>query len=189
MMPRKQRQVFQFNIVSHQRYFTLQSSAEMDIAVLNTNISRCHRDLESSTSIRYEGFVSVDTWKAEIQAWKKTGKAGSMSININIYGTRDHTETVGRVFSKARLYLQHPYYCDDTKKYENPHYISFQSIPDTALDNPSAHISMIRTTSALSQFNVSSLLENLQQHEYLRQIQVDRRIKTILRRFASLIYQ
>ncbi len=172
--------------MSHKKYFTLQSSKRTDIAVLNMNISRCFRDLESRPSVVYEGFVNMETWKDQIRTWNKTGKAGIISIDINVYGSRHDLEAVGKVFSNTRFYFQHLHHWDGTVKYENPHYLSFPNISDARIDGFSASVASIRAASTLPVCDMLSVFESLHQHEYLRQTEVDRRIETPLRRFVSL---
>lgn len=185
-MSERNHQFFRLGIVSHQRYFTLQSSTETDVAVLNSNISRCFRDLETRAPVNYEGFVDANTWQDLIQTWKKTVKAGVMSVDINIYGSRNDSHVVGKVFSKAKLYFQHPHHCDSGVKYENPHYLSLPNISGLKLENPSASVTPVRTASILSGYNIPSVLDGLHQHENLFQVELDYRIKATLRRFCFL---
>jgi hypothetical protein len=158
--------------------------AGIEIGVLNTTISHCFQDLLGSAFIRYEAFVGPNVWGEAIQTWRQTGKRGRLPINVNVYGSRDAIEAVGKVFSRARLYFQHPYRCDDSIKYENPHYLSFSNIgiPEsptlTSWSTTSLH-----QTERYSKCNISEVLENLDQQEYVRQANIDSRVRTPLLRF------
>jgi hypothetical protein len=173
-------------MISHEKYYTLRSSTEIDIAVLNVKVSDCLRELQNHSWVRYEGFIAVDEWANKTHAWHKTGKAGTMSVNINVSGTRDLFELVGKVFSTAKLYLQQPYYCDDFTKYSNPHYLSFPSTAEANADFFSTPLTLQEATPTLHQCDISHVLKDLHQHEYLRPVDVDRCIKTPLLRFVHL---
>jgi SWI/SNF-related matrix-associated actin-dependent regulator of chromatin subfamily A3 len=179
-------QFLRFGVSCRQKYFVLQSSTGTDIALLNASISRSFCDLENCSSLRYEGFIDVNTWKDHIQAWRETGKTVVMPIDINVYGPRNAFQEVGKVFSGTRLYLQHPHHCDSLLKYENPHYLSFPNMPDAQVDTTSASVLSTRATPTSPSNYISSILEDLHQHEYLQNIEIDRRIRIRLLRYVSL---
>jgi len=179
---------YQLRVISRNKYFVLQSITEIDIGVLNTIISQCFQGLLETTSVRYEAFVNYNVLKEAIQAWKQTGKRGTLPIDVNVYGSRDATRVVGRVFSRARLYFQHPYFYDGSTKYINPHYISFSNIANPESPILSPWKTALCQTERSSKFNISKVLENLDQQEYVHQANIDSRVRTSLLKFVPLFY-
>jgi hypothetical protein len=174
---------YQLRIVPRNNFFALQSLAGIEIGVLNTNISHCFQDLLGSAFIRYEAFVRPNVWGEAIQTWRQTGKRGKLPIDVNVYGSRDATEAVGKVFSRARLYFQHPYRCDGSTKYENPHYLSFSNIGTHESRILTSWSTSVYQTERSLKCNISEVLENLDQQEYVRQANIDSRVRTLLLRF------
>ncbi|KAH8687414.1 SNF2 family N-terminal domain-containing protein [Tricladium varicosporioides] len=170
----------QLEIISQNNYFVLRLITGIEIGALNTNISHCFQELSETASVRYEFFINVDVLREAIQAWKQTGKRGILPIDINVYGSRDATGVVGRVFSRARLYFQHPYRFDGSAEYDNPHYLSFSNIvnPESLILSP-WNISVYQAKRS-SNYNISKVLENLDQQEYVRQVDIDSRVRTPL---------
>lgn len=171
---------YQLRVISRNNYFVLQSFTGIEIGALNIAISHCFQELSGTASVRYEVFVPYNALREAIQAWKQTGKRGTLPIDINVYGSRDATGVVGRVFSRARLYFQHPYHYDGSAKYDNPHYLSFLNIANPAPTIiPSGNTSVYQTERS-AKCNISKVLENLDQQEYVRQADIDSRIQTPL---------
>lgn len=167
------------NLVRRHTYFVLQSSSGVGVAVLNTYLSTVLRDLHEGASVRYEAFVDGVRWSEKMQAWKSTGKAGILSVDINIYGRREDSKDAGQKLSKARLYLQHPHRGDDNAIYENPHFLSLPNVPDLRI---TTSVTSVQEVSDLPQYSVSSALEDLNQPGDLQQIEVDPLITTSLLR-------
>jgi hypothetical protein len=109
----------------------LQSRRAIDIAILDTKTSTTLQKLVAFNSLRYEVFVSVDELLDKIRSWKSVGKGAIMTVEINVYGAKNVSRTVGKLLSKGGLYLQHPRYCDSGTKYENPQVISFSQLPSS----------------------------------------------------------
>lgn len=136
-------------------------------------------------SVRYEVFVSYNTFTEAIRAWKQTGKRGSLLVDVNVYGSRDNKGHVDAVFCRAGLYFQHPYRYDISVKYDNPHYLSFSNneFPESALSSSCETLPIEAERSP--QCNISEVLENLDQQDYVRQAESDFRIRTSLLKFVS----
>lgn len=169
-------------VVARQTYFVVQSSSGADVSLMNRHVSGCFRELREDASIRYEGFVEIASLQEWMQAWKKTGKAGNLSVDINIYGPLVDLEKVGELLSKTRLYLQHPHHCPQSARYKNPHYLTFSNSPSLDANVPPVLASSIQGVLNVHQYSVSNALEDLHQREYLRQVEVDQRIRTPLLR-------
>ncbi|KAI9779018.1 MAG: hypothetical protein M1816_003778 [Peltula sp. TS41687] len=168
------------NVVPRHTYFVLTTPSGTDVAVLNAHVSSCLRCLRESASIRYEGFVDVAGWREQIQAWKRTGNAGILLADINVYGPQKDSEKVGRVLSKARLYLQHPHCSNDGVIYNNPHYLSCSKTPGLELDVPTAVTASVQGSLSRPQYSVTYALEDLDQQGDLPHVEVDGRVTTPL---------
>jgi len=179
---------YQLRVISRNNYFVLQSFTEIEIGALNTAISHCFQELSGTASVRYEVFVNYNALREATQAWKRTGKRGTLPIDVNVYGSRDATGAVGRVFSTARLYFQHPYHYDSSAKYDNPHYLSFSNIANPESPIISSENTSVYQTERSTTCNISKVLENLDQQEYVRQADIDSRIRTPLLKFVPLFY-
>jgi len=166
-------------ILRRESFYILRSPNDTDIAVLNKNITLCLQDVHDRASVRYESFIDAHEWKERIKTWKQTGKPCTLAVNIVVYGSRHELSTIGTIFSKARLYFQHPIHCHPGIEYDNPHYLSFSGVPgldiDTSAASPSTQVVPI-----LPQYSVLSCLEDLHQQGNLRRIEVDSSIQTEL---------
>ncbi len=141
----------------------LQSFTEIEVGILNTAISHCFEELSGTTSVRYEVFINYKVLREASQAWKRTGKRGTLPVDINVYGSRDATRVVGWVFSRARLYFQYPYHYDGSAKYDNPHYLSFSNIANPEPPIISSEDASVYQTERFAKCNISKVLENLDQ--------------------------
>jgi SWI/SNF-related matrix-associated actin-dependent regulator of chromatin subfamily A3 len=155
---------------------------------LNTTISHCIQQLSWNISVRYEAFVSHNAWREAVQTWKESGKRGQLPVGVQVYGLRDATEDVGKVFSRARLYFQHPDYCDSSTTYENPHYLSFSNLTISEPPMFTSWNTSVYQAGRSSKCNISEVLEGLDQQQYVRQANIDPRVRTPLLWFvASLL--
>jgi hypothetical protein len=75
---RSNQSYYQLKISARKNFFILQSLAETEIAVLNSNISHCIQQL-LITSIRYEAFVNHNAWTEALQTWKKRWENGAIT--------------------------------------------------------------------------------------------------------------
>jgi hypothetical protein len=175
-------------VIPRNTFFVLRSFAETEIGVLNTAISHCLQELSGNTSIHYEALLDSNAWKEAIRTWRQTGNRGRFLTDINVYGPRDAREAVGKVFSKARLYFQHPYRCNGYNKYDNPHYLSFSNIAIPESPIVKSGRTLVYQTERPSKCNISEAFENLDQQEYVRQANIDSRVRTLLLRFVLPCY-
>lgn len=157
-----------------------------EVGILNTAVSHCFQDLSECTSIRYEAFVDPNAWGEALRTWKQTGRRGRLPVDVHVYGSRDTAEAAGKVFSRARLYFQHPSHCGNSTKYENPHYLSFSNIPISESPLLTSWSASVYQTERSSKCNISKVLENLDQQEYVRQANIDSRVRTPMLRFVLL---
>ncbi|KAH0537607.1 hypothetical protein FGG08_005599 [Glutinoglossum americanum] len=161
------------------RHCFLQSSSGKDIAIAHSKTSNALRTLNDLDSIRYEVLVAPDEWKKKTLSFKKIGKAACMTVEINVFGAVSKSQAVGKVLSKAGIYLQHPRLHDIYVKYENPHFISFPHLspPTSGLTIPSLAPDV---ENSVPFANISSILDGLDQRGHLQRADIDPRITTIL---------
>lgn len=158
--------------------------AGTELGVLNISISHCFRDLSCSTSIRYEAFIDSSVLEEAVQAWKQTGKKGCFPVDIYVYGSRDAMEPVSKVFSRAKLYFQHPYHRDGSSMYENPHYLSFSNIATSESPSLTRWSTSIHQSEKPSHCTISDVLKDLDQKGSICPANIDFRVRTPLLRFV-----
>lgn len=178
-MKETDRQYYEVVIVRRESFYILQSANGTDIAVLNKHTTRCLQDVQDQTSIRYESFIEANEWTERIKVWNQTGKPCMLALNVVVYGSRPELSTIGTIFSKARLYFQHPIRCPPGIEYNNPHYLSFSEITGSSVDTLAAS-SSTQVVPMQPQYSVLSCLEDLHQQGSLRSIQVNSSIRTEL---------
>lgn len=172
-------QYYEVVIVRRESFYILQSANGTDIAVLNKHTTRCLQDVQDQTSVRYESFIEANEWTERIKVWNQTGKPCMLALNVVVYGSHPELPTIGTIFSKARLYFQHPIRCPPGIEYNNPHYLSFSEITGSSVDTLAAS-SSTQVVSMQPQYSVLSCLEDLHQPGSLRSIQVNSSIQTKL---------
>ena len=101
-----------------------------------------------------------------------------MDLELTISGPTRKGQDVGKVLSKAGLYLQHPRFLPDDMPYDNPHYIRFSGYAD---QSPEFHASS--TTLKLEDIKpqalaIDSVFENLDQRGHLKAIHIDKKFVT-----------
>ncbi|KAH0562510.1 hypothetical protein GP486_002802 [Trichoglossum hirsutum] len=163
------------------RHCFLQSRNGKDIAIVHFKTSNALRALNDLDSVRYEVYVAPNEWAEKILSFKNIGKAACITVELNIFGSVDKSHAVGKVLSKAGIYLQHPRLLDSHIEYENPHFISFShlSLSNSRLPTPSLTPD---SGSSPSSTDISSVLDNLDQRGYLRKADIDAQITSTLLR-------
>ncbi|KAI9778366.1 MAG: hypothetical protein M1839_008154 [Geoglossum umbratile] len=161
------------------RHCFLQSCNGKDIAIVHSKTSHALRALNDLDSIHYEVYVAPNEWAENILSFKNIGKAACITVELNIFGPVGKSHAVGKVLSKAGIYLQHPRLLDGHIQYENPHFITFPhlSLSSSRLLTPSltpdSEISPLST-------DISSVLDSLDQRGHLRRVDIDARITSTL---------
>ncbi|KAF8247264.1 hypothetical protein K440DRAFT_629535 [Wilcoxina mikolae CBS 423.85] len=96
------------------RWFLIHASVR--IGTLDLRTARHLNSISSLESITFDVFFVSETQPATSPATNKP-----RAITINVYGSADISVEVGRILSKARVYLQQPDVLHDSITYENPH--------------------------------------------------------------------
>ncbi|KAF2466886.1 uncharacterized protein BDR25DRAFT_305757 [Lindgomyces ingoldianus] len=123
----------------------------------------------------------------DIKAWHYYSKK-AFPVEVNIYGLKADAETVGRILSKADIYLQFPKSGLDGYKYSNPHFLQIDGfdggIPTEKTPTTNQEEARRRSIEPESQTNISTavdnILDSLSHHVDLGQISVDGRIRSTL---------
>lgn len=130
--------------------------------------------------------MPVEAWMTTLRR-KHSAESSLITVDINIYGSREDADEVGRSLSKSGLFLQWPRYGLDGFEYHNPHILRIEGFPE---QNPT-EISVDYISKLPDQDSddghpvtdsgmVESILDSLSHHVLLQEISVDRRIKSML---------
>jgi hypothetical protein len=169
-----------FSLAHRDGVFVLLTSALDDAAILDTSTAEALKALLNLQPIRFQAYADATQANGELQVWKgKREKVEMLAININVYGSREHADEVGRLLSKRQTYLQHPDYQDSDAEYLNPHY--FKLPDDEGPQRPA--FSACQTSAQRSnspELDVNELLDRLTANEGLDSAPIDRRITTHL---------
>lgn len=85
---------------------------------------------------------------------------------------------MGRVLSKAGLYLQHPRFLRNEVRYENPHYNTFPGFEDQHPELPGSLMTLRSQDSMPKELDVSNFFDGLDQHEHLKEVNIDEKFLT-----------
>lgn len=152
-----------------------------DFGILNTQATKALEDVISWPSIQMDAFADIEPLQATLGRATKAADAKTR-VNINIYGTQECREKVGKKLSQEKVYLQKPDHRRSGSVYDNPHIITFPDFQITYLDleqdetrdGPTTMTSVLQFEKAISQVYAS-----LKRGANLQRI-VGSRLKTIL---------
>lgn len=164
-------------MVHRDNHIALQHTSEVDIAVLNSRVTNVIGALRHLDGIRYEVLVSTVELSGAISSWVNKGKTTDFDVEIIIYGPRTYYDEIGAILSKSGFFLQIPRYRTHNIPYQNPHFweLGFFSSPLLSPDPMPDH-----TANPVSE--VTSMLDTLDQREFLNLAAIDERIiKPLLR--------
>lgn len=187
ILPPSNEDAYTLKLVRRDNHIALQYERDVDVAILNTKTTHVLWAIEELSHVRYQVFVGVEIFSTSIITWANKGQAVNFPVEIIIYGNKKIGGQIGRTLSDAEIYLQHPRYCSDHAKYDNPHYLKFNHSRKPDLPQQLCH--SLTHPNNLGQsapnFQLSALLNSLDQHENLADGEIDCRIKTSLLRYPS----
>jgi SWI/SNF-related matrix-associated actin-dependent regulator of chromatin subfamily A3 len=188
-----------FDVTVEGDYFSLKNG---DQRVARLNKKTCNDLLPLKEDIIIRAFANTQKWS---ETWKELPsqvKVFPFSVELNIYGLKEDANRIGELLSSSGTFLQPPQFETEDFEYHNPHFFRFDGyIEKTALhpllseepgfssghskriDASEAEILETQTSNAVQ---VDSILDSLSHHSDLRQISIDRRIKTELLEYAEL---
>lgn len=110
-----------FAISPRQGCYGLQSVDGRDFAILHSRTATALQTLRDLSSIRLEAVIGGGDHDIADRKGRK-GKFTVLSTSINIYGSEEIIQEVGKRLSKVRTYLQHPISLKSGVPYNNPHF-------------------------------------------------------------------
>lgn len=175
-----------FTVVQEGDYFALEYG-KYKFARLSKGLCCNLRALVTERQVCIRAFVPNKDWTTAVRSWSnQTPKL--LPVDINVYGSREDAEEVGRTLSKSGTFLQFPRYGLDGAKYYNPHLFRIEGYPEQVpietVHWPAEGVIPDRSVEEETQLNdslvVDSILDSLSHHVPLREIPVDSRIKSTL---------
>ncbi|OJD32553.1 snf2 family domain-containing protein [Diplodia corticola] len=163
--------------LTHKKNHLLQDSNGLDLAVLNQRTADALQALDGMGAIRYEAYVTVQYWAAQIRAAKRTAKNTVVDIEVNVSGPLESGDEVGRVLSRAGLFLQPPSVLLPGTAYQNPHVIYLPGIQESSLDSAIPAAPRLADLNA-GKLDIQAVLGCLDQSEDLAPTAVDERMVT-----------
>ena len=177
--------VRKFTIVKRDHYYAVQYGQDVDIGVLDANATKALQSLDEVGSVTYEAVADASDFDQRVRTWKNKGKLADWNLEINIYGHREAREKVSKLLSAARLYLQQPRCLAGGLSVENPHIITFPNLTTQSQSGQLPIALQIPECSlATSTRDLTEVLEDLDQDDYLGLVDVDYRITSTLLKYA-----
>ncbi|KAK4163844.1 P-loop containing nucleoside triphosphate hydrolase protein [Cladorrhinum sp. PSN259] len=124
-------------------FLQLDSEVEVDVAVLDQTTAHALSAVGKLLGCEVDLFVSG----AEFRAFRNKFKSGEKKIQFGVsavfYGPSEAADEVGRLLSKARLYLQDPTsHRDGVSGYDNPHRLKFGDSANMITQNTDVPLSV-----------------------------------------------
>ena len=106
-------------------------------------------------------------------------------ISIDLYGSEEVAQEVGKRLSKARTYLQHPVSLKSDVLYKNPHYYAIPGVQEASLSHiaPSAEREEQETPSV----DIAKVFEEIEHTRQLASQDADSHIITPLLQYGSFL--
>ncbi|PGH01880.1 hypothetical protein AJ80_08952 [Polytolypa hystricis UAMH7299] len=164
----------------------------ISIATMNTKTHFALKSLSSAKILRWTGIATQSELRQKLVAAAKSLAVRSSRLtcmmSILIFGPRSTAETTARELSRYHSFLQHPYPMPSHVVYENPQYLSMvgSSFANGALLPPISVEAFQPDTNISDEFDqdemvgLAAVIDNLPKHDYLREADVDRSIRTEL---------
>jgi len=138
-------------------------------------------------------YMRKDDWAVIYRTWSQStiGSLPAFSLEINVYGPREHADTVGSMLSKRGIFLQNPISGIGDYHYHNPQDLCIEGFHERIHPNPTQS-SQGRAVNCLSNDRreghtqstdaeiVETILGSLSHNSVLHEIHADNRIKSTL---------
>lgn len=176
--------ILSFPIIQEGKYFFLKSE-EDKFARLNKQ--SCTELAKVTTrSFRLHAYMtSEDATVAALESFADK----SLSIEMNVYSSANMADTVGRLLSKSRIFLQPPRYGLEERRYMNPHILQINGQRDDQIIENTTMSDAEESTRTQSPsdtnlpedgIDVDKIFDMQLQHAFEINVLVDRRIKSNL---------
>lgn len=179
-------------------YYGLESSGDV-FCVFSKKTCLVFDTLRKDRHIRLQAYLEHEVLeKAKMKSGRR-GQLGTLTADINIYGSRKDASEVGSVLHTSGICLQQPNIGLDGFTYYNPHVFHAQEVMGQyVVETPllPLHAITLNTTNNSSRApdtqldadtEVTSMFDSLTHHHILRQRDTDRRIKTGLKEYEEFI--
>jgi SWI/SNF-related matrix-associated actin-dependent regulator of chromatin subfamily A3 len=174
--------VRQFAITFKNHYYALKSPAQTDFAIVDKRTTGIFQRLSDLAMIRFEALLDSNDAGKTGKQWKKKGETIGFVISVNIYGSRNIAQEVGKRLSKAGAFLQHPCHLDKGIEYDNPHFFKLPNRKTIA--PPVCMVSQCRQASSEAQApQVSRILDSLDHGAALQDINAGAMVRSKLLRY------
>jgi SWI/SNF-related matrix-associated actin-dependent regulator of chromatin subfamily A3 len=166
----------------------------ISIATMNSKTHLALKNLSSAEMLKCTGMVPRSELHQKLAAAVKSPGVSSLKLactmGILIFGPRSVAETLAKDLSRYHLFLQHPYLMPTHVVYENPQYLGVvgSSFLNGALLPPIPAEAFQRDTDRSDEVDqdeevdLAAVIDNLPKHDYLREADVDGRIRATLLR-------
>ncbi|PVI03078.1 hypothetical protein DM02DRAFT_588373 [Periconia macrospinosa] len=159
--------------VIRQRNYTLRDINGLDIAVLDRKTTKALKNLDERFRIQYSAYISGDQWNHCASSSTRTAKAVVVNVELNISGLRANSKDVGKILSRARIYLQHPRFQPKDMPYENPHYIVISDVNNVMPEVQNLDVTLQPTQNLVEAQSVDKIFDELDQHMHLKLASAD----------------
>ncbi|KAJ5405768.1 helicase [Penicillium sp. CMV-2018d] len=123
------RQVFQIQLSTDGEIFLVFPDAT-ELGYLSERVKRTLKPLIGSPHFELEAWSTLNPIMDALSKAKTSAEA-AIRVDIHVYGLEHLRDQVGRQLSKGNLFLQHPDMCRPGIRYDNPHFLRFDDIEDS----------------------------------------------------------
>jgi hypothetical protein len=171
-------------MVEKDNHFALQHTARMDIAVLNSKVTRLMHALSHLDKLQCEVLVSGNELSQAISAWASQGKTNDFHVKIVVYGLQSSRDEIGSIFSASDWYLQVPWQIPPGIPYDNHQFWDLGQL----VEPPQTQCDLSVNSKASTMTEAATILDSLDQTSFLFPTLIDDRITQSLLRFGDCYF-
>ncbi|KAF2661288.1 hypothetical protein K491DRAFT_673960 [Lophiostoma macrostomum CBS 122681] len=157
---------------------------------LNSKLSRCIRKVLGIHCVEIEAMAPMHAIQSSSSAWKRSGNASTLDVDLNIYGHAHGAKPVSQMLLAAKLFLQPPKADNRCLVYDNPQYLKLPDVAHVAQERSretSFDQDVNGNPNITSTAEVEALFNDLSPPSFLREASTDSRIRTSLAKFQHVI--
>jgi SWI/SNF-related matrix-associated actin-dependent regulator of chromatin subfamily A3 len=190
--------LYQVEMVFEEQCFFLLSSTLERLAVLNEETSGTLQSIIDLPDYYFKAYILVEHWSDLVERGTNPNRAMYISVDVVLYGLEEIRDTVGKLLSTARAYLQHPCYQESGTFYDNPHFLKLTDLLHPSQPAgpalPKIHLPQINpvllpatetsadrdSESAQVRRKIATVFNTLTRSKHLKRLEADIRINTPL---------
>jgi SWI/SNF-related matrix-associated actin-dependent regulator of chromatin subfamily A3 len=177
-----------FDVVREGDYFALEHE-KAKFARLNKKSCK-ELQLLVPRNAKFRAYFQNCVWAKAVQSWNQSQTSTPFLVDVNVFGNLEDAEEVGRILTQSGVFLQAPRHGRNGSDYRNPQFLrlngySEESTLDStppptadAVEKPEATAD--KETPENDSVAIDSILDSLSHRDVLREMSVDRRIKSVL---------